>query len=611
MLVGYDSNTNSYRLYDGERQCVYIARNVTFEEEAAEYVPVRVYSDTNSDDEEADSENCSANNDSMTDSEAAANQGDSEEEMATTTAAQGNSSDKQKLITVRISANNQEYEARIPEKGKAKVKLTKTKPMILRIRDSMYSPMTLRSGNSIQPPIRFQANLANCHDEPQSYYEAQRKKPPAPASTFMAKAMMCLTILSLFSTASSLTTQNSIPVLRKRSQTPIASGYLQAKLMVKFLNPCTMLNEVNIHADLVDKAIFRCNNMYKENFVTEVENVCPSRQWTEVFLHHRQKRFIPLLIVGGIVLFHVVVAGLSIAPTVMASQNAAAIAELENQMQTQKENMAMMDTQLKIHNEMILDLQRRFNETIANLELQLADFNELKDKSIDSSFFISYITSRLTNGKLILKEAAHIPDPSKHELLIVPQKECKPSTCLPDSSKYFLIQNCVDRHPSDELDFIQVKPNSDAYHIYCHESEIQIEGKTQPCPSYVFTLPLYTKFKINGIDFVSSKVSIEATEAWDPILTLKANWHLQPKVNWNHLLLGDQDLVPPMPELKEELHKSFSFWTLVAGVLILALLAIIVGGLIWRLFKKPTVIVTALPIQEEPINAIENNPPQQ
>ncbi|CAL8140171.1 unnamed protein product [Orchesella dallaii] len=39
--------------------------------------------------------------------------------------------------------------------------------------------------------------------------------------------------------------------------------------------------------------------------------------------------------------------------------------------------------------------------------------------------------------------AVNIPDPTKHELLIVPQKKYKPSTSLPDSSKYFLIQICV------------------------------------------------------------------------------------------------------------------------------------------------------------------------
>ncbi|ODM86778.1 Retrovirus-related Pol polyprotein from transposon TNT 1-94 [Orchesella cincta] len=37
ILVGYDSNSNNYRLYDSERGNITIGRNVTFEEEAVEY----------------------------------------------------------------------------------------------------------------------------------------------------------------------------------------------------------------------------------------------------------------------------------------------------------------------------------------------------------------------------------------------------------------------------------------------------------------------------------------------------------------------------------------------------------------------------------------------
>ncbi|CAL8129351.1 unnamed protein product [Orchesella dallaii] len=43
----------------------------------------------------------------------------------------------------------------------------------------------------------------------------------------------------------------------------------------------------------------------------------------------------------------------------------------------------------------------------------------------------------------------NIDQPSKHDLLIVPQRACKPTSNLPDSSNYFLVDSCV--IPDDAL----------------------------------------------------------------------------------------------------------------------------------------------------------------
>ncbi|ODM96964.1 Retrovirus-related Pol polyprotein from transposon TNT 1-94 [Orchesella cincta] len=122
ILVGYDSNSNNYRLYDSERGNITIGRNVTFEEEAVEYVPVRVHSDCNSEEEDEDSGIGSTHVDEASDSETNNSMDTSEDNVAAESmdhSTSTSSSTTEKLITVKISANNKTYEAQIPENGEA------------------------------------------------------------------------------------------------------------------------------------------------------------------------------------------------------------------------------------------------------------------------------------------------------------------------------------------------------------------------------------------------------------------------------------------------------------------------------------------------------------
>ncbi len=155
-------------------------------------------------------------------------------------------------------------------------------------------------------------------------------------------------------------------------------------------------------------AIKNCNDIYKDDFLNEIESMCPRKGCTEILeahYHHLTKRFIPLLILGGIVIFHGVVAGLAISSTISSSKNGYKIEGIEMKFEAQQNSIKELGDRINQNTEMIRNLQFRFNQTIKNLIVHQKDFDELKDKTIPTNFAISYITSRLTNGKSIIKEA--------------------------------------------------------------------------------------------------------------------------------------------------------------------------------------------------------------
>jgi hypothetical protein len=101
---------------------------------------------------------------------------------------------------------------------------------------------------------------------------------------------------------------------------------------------------------------------------------------------------------------------------------------------------------------------------------------------------------------------------------------------------------CGKSKQHDEKGFIQIKPHHGQNNIYCPKSTNLMEGRTEPCPEDVFVLPITATFKINDEMFEGSQVHLDHGERMDPLLTMRANCHLQPYVNLSYLL--QSPLVP-------------------------------------------------------------------
>jgi len=511
------------------------------------------------------------------------------------------------------------------------------------------------------------------------------------ANGYMAKAMMLLAFLSILTSSMGIQRENSIPVLWRKNKMPVVDGYLQVNLRVQLLNPCSMLNSSNIHTDLVANAVENCLDMYAESFQSELNKMCPSKDWT--LINHREKRFIPLLILGGYMIFQVVIAGLAISGTVMGASNSHYISELQEKVKAQDEAWKNIEAKVNQNTRMIKELQEKFNSTIENLAKHQKDYDELKNKAVSSQFVISYITSRLTNGKIIIREAArqwkhsevyaplldyfnftmpcsddcpikyakagrcelseernklsmnfmvshvnnslvlaeadpfilmmrkgddqtctvrykgprtallsltsncvlstNVEIPSHMNLLVAPASGCKLPTSLPEATKHFTVSHCEKRRPHDERDLIQVKVEHHQYHVYCPESDITIEGRTEPCPSGVFTLPTDATFKITDMRFTASKLNLEHDEKWDSIVTLKANWHIQPSINWTELSLGEPEEPVALNQPMDE-DTNYGMWTITIGATSFSVMMFgITVTVIIRFRGKHTITVTA------------------
>ncbi len=539
--------------------------------------------------------------------------------------------------------------------------------------------------------------------------------------SFYNNMLLFCCVLGLFQGAASISTHNNIPVLWRKSETPVTFGFIHVKLIIQFVNPCEMLTNELIHDDLVVDAVKKCNEIYQDAFSKEIEEMCPKRGWQHVLskprskrfsplalVLNRPKRFAPLLIIAGILIFHTVVAGMAISATVMASNNAGEISGIKGELRNQH-----VELQRQIHDNhiMIRNLQGKFNETIKRLMIHEQDYTNFKSKSISTNFAISYITSRLVNGKATIKEAnrkwkqkevygplldyfnvsipcgdscplkyakagkcelsetndkvfldftlpsvntslafvevdpftlmkrkgnktckvkyvgpqnvilsmdrqcvygVNIKHSLKEDLIVSPATGCKPQTSLPEQEKYFVTDDCVDRQPFDEWDFVQVKEHDNLYHIYCPESEITIDGKTQQCPSFVFTLPNNAKFNINGVNFSGTKIVVEKTEDWDQLLTLKTNWHLQPTVNWTELLDDQDHEIQANTLFKQDLRESttYSYWTFVVVCIVGAVIVMtITAAVLHKCKPKDHITVYAEPHEMKELPSSSSSPP--
>jgi hypothetical protein len=440
---------------------------------------------------------------------------------------------------------------------------------------------------------------------------------------------------------STVTVQNTAPVLWRKSKIPVTTGYQQVNLAVKLISPCDLLSNETVHSDLVDEAKRKCTEVYEHVFLNELEQMCPSSTWTSII--HRQKRFIPIII-GIIVLVNIAVVGLAVAGTTMGVKNSVKINEMGETLEFHEHRFDKIEERINLLTTQLGNLTMAFNSAMKQMESHQRDYDDLKAKSFSTSFTVSYIVSRLLAGQSIIKDASrvwkeegrihppfldffnftlpcgdecplkysrvkscrlqeekktlyveftvsaintslvvleadpfqlmlrkrnetcsvnyigpkntilsvkdkciyslNVQPPVSHELIFSPSRGCVKKAGITETktSKHFALGSCQATYPHDETDYVQVKPTTSGYHIYCPESTLTIDNVIQLCPDGVFTLPSEADFMINEHEFFGSHADLTHQQVVDPIFTLKANLHLQPRFSWSSFI------VPPVTE---------------------------------------------------------------
>jgi hypothetical protein len=260
-------------------------------------------------------------------------------------------------------------------------------------------------------------NMITAEDKPSNVFtptQEEREKEPAkpthgikefPAKGPKLKIPLGLALMFLFcmcGTASGLLNEHQVPVLWRKSPIPVTTGQSQVYLLINLVNPCEILTSDIAHHDLAANAREKCNKIYTEMFVNEVENLCPKKTFTGNI--YRIERAIPLLIgaVWGVITLS---AGLGVAGTVISALNMASIGRIQTKLDLEKEQLEMLSSSLEWSQKQMDELRSNFNDAMGQMQVQQADQDELKNKFISTNFAISYLTTRLMMGQEILRES--------------------------------------------------------------------------------------------------------------------------------------------------------------------------------------------------------------
>ena len=116
------------------------------------------------------------------------------------------------------------------------------------------------------------------------------------------------------------------------------------------------------------------------------------------------------------------------------------------------------------------------------------------------------------------------------DLVLIPNNGCKPGQILPDTTHYYTVDKCMKSTPHDNYDFIQVKHFLNANYIYCPDSVLTLEKRSQKCPDRPFVLATEKAFKINELLYTPDKMYIEHKAKTNPFLNFRVNWDLKPSL---------------------------------------------------------------------------------
>ena len=219
-------------------------------------------------------------------------------------------------------------------------------------------------------------------------------------------ALLSITILSCFSISAASMSQHASPiVLWRKSDTPVTTGHLQINLEVLLVNPCDLIVNGTTHHDLEEEARSRCQDAYHSVFMNELQEMCPKKHWSQLVV--RKKRFVGIIL-GLVAIITVLSIGIGTYATAVATSNSNRIYSIEDRLNEVSRLFNGMEGQVKRNHEAIGNLTERFNQVISNLTKLQADHDELKGKTLSTSFAISYIVSQIMIGRTVVQKAARL-----------------------------------------------------------------------------------------------------------------------------------------------------------------------------------------------------------
>jgi len=508
-----------------------------------------------------------------------------------------------------------------------------------------------------------------------------------------------LAILLLFATsASATTTQHGQPVLWRPSDVPVMSGHYEVHLIVKFGNPCELLTNGTLHVDVLPWAKKKCEEIYQDLFLSEIQTMCGRRDVIELnhnlrrrkresAIRRRRRRFIVMAFIGIMVVTTLVTAGIASSALGVAVHNSGKIGRLSDRLDAAEKNFGKIDERIRHLNRTIQVVRNGVIRMAEDYIEHKEDYTEFKLKSADTTFAISYITGRLLIGNQLIKEGrrqwvnhrvyAPLLDyfnftlpcgddcplsyakprrckmsddssmltmtfivplinstmcvveadpfnlmhqtkndtcsikyvgpesaivstngtciyslhnrPVKTDMIIAPSTAgsvCRPPSAM-GTTKYFKVDKCNPKHPSDLWDYVQVKAYHGQYYVYCPGQNISVAGAPMPCPNTTFLLPITSSFEIGQFKIHGNEVEFNHREVPDPLFSLHTNWNLQPNVNLEDIVkeLEAKDNDDVIDDTSDQNTSTDQTWMGVAITLIGVLIIVIVVA-VWLIRRS-------------------------
>ncbi|OXA44959.1 Copia protein [Folsomia candida] len=219
----------------------------------------------------------------------------------------------------------------------------------------------------------------------------------------ISSCVAIMTLLSVCMQATGFHLQNSVPILWRQSSTPVVAGSNQVFLRVRLVNPCPIfLSQAVLYINGTDEALQRCNDMYHEYVIHELEAMCPKDE--TMYIMRRSKRAIPFLIIGAIAASVVLWAGAGTAFG-LSIHNKGTLSDMKEVQRQQEMQIKELESRVNMTEYAIRNLQLGFNSLVDVVEQNTNDIAEIKGKQIGLTYAISYLTSRFILARHVIKES--------------------------------------------------------------------------------------------------------------------------------------------------------------------------------------------------------------
>jgi hypothetical protein len=108
---------------------------------------------------------------------------------------------------------------------------------------------------------------------------------------------------------------------------------------------------------------------------------------------------------------------------------------------------------------------------------------------------------------------------------------CKTLSSENVTLKYWKNTGCENKQSIAVEDILQLKPMGDQNYIYCDSFYIYVYDRLIACPSFVFSLPATTKFRVGHIAYEANLLQVESNIKFAPSLTQRINFQIMPSLH--------------------------------------------------------------------------------